>query len=513
MPFEGRLHSGGSMMKRHRHGSFGLSLLIGLSLSASRLDAQTAAPIPAPMPAAAQAEAATAVDVWLGSVQAFDRLPSLSAAIVQGDRIVWSRGYGTLDAAHTLPTGPDTVYSICSISKLFTSISLMQLWEKGAVKLDEPITTYLPWAKLKPVEADSLPITLRGALSHSAGLPRESDFPYWTGPGNPFPTHDQIVQRIGQQEPLWEASRRFQYSNLGLTLVGETVAAVSGEPSGIYAQRHVLDPLDLKDTRPFMPMPLYGKRLAVGWSAIKRDGTRDLLQAFDTRGIGPAAGYTSTALDLGRFAIWQFRLLRTSQPEVLPDVLKASTLMEMQRVQFIDPDWKVTRGLGFQIRRRGDSTYVGHSGDCPGYHSALLLRPATETAVVGLLTGAEQPGLYADAIFDLLDKRKGFAFKGAAPANVDLAPYVGRYGGQPWTAEIAVMPWAGGLALLNLPSSDPAASLSFWKPKGNDVFRRVRDDGSEAEDLRFERDAAGKVVRYILFSNPRERIGDLGARP
>ncbi|WP_421852352.1 serine hydrolase domain-containing protein [Novosphingobium sp.] len=450
-----------------------------------------------------------AVDVWLDSVQAFDRIPSLSAAIVQGDRIVWSRGYGTLDAARSIPSGPDTVYSICSISKLFTSISLMQLWEKGLVKLDEPITTYLPWAKLKPVEEDSLPITLRSALTHSAGLPRESDFPYWTGPGNPFPTHEQIVSRIGDQQPLWEASRRYQYSNLGLTLVGETVAAVSGVSFGDYSQSHVLEPLGLKDTHPFMPMPLYGKRLAVGWGAIKRDGTRDLLKPFDTRGIGPAAGYTSTVEDLGRFAIWQFRLLRSGQPEVL----KASTLAEMQRVQFTDPDWKVTRGLGFQIRRKGDSTYVGHSGDCPGYHTALVMRPATETAVVGMLTGAEQPSVYADAIFELLDKRKAFSFKGAPPVNVDLAAYTGRYGGQPWTSDVALMPWAGGLAMLSLPSTDPAGSLSFWKPKGNDIFRRVRDDGSEADDLRFERDAAGKVVRYIQFSNPREKIGTFGARP
>lgn len=96
------------------------------------------------------------------------------------------------------------------------------------------------------------------------------------------------------------------------------------------------------------------------------------------------------------------------------------------------------------------------------------------------------------------------------PANVDLEPFEGRYSGQPWNTEIALIRWAVGLAMLNLPSKDPAGSLSFWKPKGNDIFRRVRDDGSEAEDIRFERDTTGKVVRYIHFSNPRERIGMKG---
>jgi len=469
--------------------------------------AQTSPP-PTKPDAHAQAEALRLVDEWLGSVQAYERIPALSAAVVQGDRIVWSKGWGTLDAAHKIPATAKTLYSICSISKLFTSVSLMQQWEAGRVRLDEPVSTYLPWAKLKPTEQDSLPITLRAILTHSAGLPRESDYPYWTGPDYPFPTHDQIKVRFSEQSPLWPASQRFQYSNLGLTLAGETVAAVSGTPYADYAQAHVLGPLGLTDTHPFLPMDLYGKRLAVGWGAIERDGVRPLLKPFDARGVTPAAGYTSTAEDLGKFAIWQFRLLRTGHEEVL----KASTLREMQRVQFMDPDWKTSWGLGFTVNHRGDQTYVGHGGDCPGYHTSLQLRPATETAVIAMLTGAEHPGAYAQAAFELIDKRVAFKFKGEPPAAVDLEAYAGHYGGQPWGAEIVVAPWAGGLAVIDLPSAKPVDGIAFLKPKGGDVFRTVRDDGTEADEIRFERDAAGKVVRFIQFSNPRERTGPLDAQ-
>src|SRR5450432_967891 len=130
----------------------------------------------------ARAEALRLVDVWLESVQAYQRLPALSAGVVQADKMVWSKGYGSLDALHKIPATPQTIYSICSISKLFTSIALMQQWEAGRVRLDEPVTTYLPWAKFKSLDKDSVPITLRAVLTHSAGLPREADFPYWTGP-------------------------------------------------------------------------------------------------------------------------------------------------------------------------------------------------------------------------------------------------------------------------------------------------------------------------------------------
>src|SRR5579872_5068374 len=128
----------------------------------------------------AEREALRLIDVWLESQQVVQRSPALSAAVVQGDRVIWSKGYGTLDSEHRVAATAQTLYSICSISKLFTSVALMQLWESGRVRLDDPVTSYLPWAKLKSLDEDSLPITLRALLSHSAGLPRESDFPYWT---------------------------------------------------------------------------------------------------------------------------------------------------------------------------------------------------------------------------------------------------------------------------------------------------------------------------------------------
>jgi CubicO group peptidase (beta-lactamase class C family) len=102
--------------------------------------------------ATARAEAIRVADAWLDSIQVYQHIPAISAGVVAGDKLVWSKGYGTLDAEHKIPAAPDTIYSICSISKLFTSVSLMQQWEQGKVRLDEPITTYLPWAKLKPTD-------------------------------------------------------------------------------------------------------------------------------------------------------------------------------------------------------------------------------------------------------------------------------------------------------------------------------------------------------------------------
>lgn len=450
-------------------------------------------------------EALRLIDLWLESQQVYQRIPALSAAVVQGSQVVWSKGYGVLDSERRTPATAQTLYSICSISKLFTSVALMQLWEAGRVRLDEPVTTYLPWARLKPLHQDGIPITLRAVLTHSAGLPRESDFPYWTGPDFSSPTATQLRAKLAEQTPLWPASRWLQYSNLGFALLGEIIAAVSGEPYQDYVQKHLLAPLDLKDTRPFMPMALYNSRLAAGWGAITRDGTRALLNPFEARALTPATGYTSTVDDLGLFAAWQFRLLRTNDSEVL----MASTLREMQRVQFVDPASKDMRGLGFEVVRRGEQSYVRHEGDCPGYHSILMLRPATETAVV-LITTGERPGAYACGVFDILDKRQ--AEKSEAPClpgDVDLGSYAGRYTAQPWHSEVVVVPWGGALAVLWLPTADLAEDIDILRAKGGDLFRRIRSDGSEADEVRFERDPKGRVCRFVQFSNPHERVAGM----
>lgn len=489
---------------------WGFLCVCAIVLTASAASAQAAKDQAAKEKAAKErAEALRLVDAWIDSVQAYQHIPAISAGVVVGDDLVWAKGYGTIDEQHSILATPQTIYSICSISKLFTSVALMQQFEAGKVRLDEPITTYLPWAKLKESGDESVPITLRGILTHSAGLPRESDYPYWTGPDFPFPTREQIRETFPSQSPLFPAERYFQYSNLGLTLAGEVVQQVSGEPYAQYAKAHVLDPLGLRDTHPFLPMDLYGKRFAVGYGALKRDGSRDRVKAFDAKGITPAAGYTSTVEDLGKFASWQFRLLRTGKA----DILKASTLREMQRVQYMDPFWKVSWGLGFAVDHKDKDTFVGHGGSCPGYKTSLSLRMKDELATIFMDDAAEEAGQFTTAMFAILDKRKGYEFKDPAPAaGVDLEAYSGHYSAQPWGSELVLVPWAGGLASLYLPSANPADAITFLKPKSADVFRRVRDDGSEAEEIKFQRDGSGKVTSFVHFSNITYRMPE-AAKP
>jgi CubicO group peptidase (beta-lactamase class C family) len=346
---------------------------------------QVAAPPAAAPPAtasvAAHPKVAAALDVvrvWLDAQRDYEQLPGLSAAVVHDQDVLWVGGIGLADVAARRSAAADTIYSICSISKLFTSIAVMQQRDAGRLRLDDPVKTHLPWLDIQETVPEAGPATIEGLLTHASGLPRESDQAYWTGPGFTFPTREEIVAGLKRQKTLYPAETYFQYSNLGITLAGEVAAAKAGQPYPSLVRSQILDPLGLASTFPDMPAGERGRRLATGYGAIGRDGTRAPVPFFEARGIAPAAGFASTAADLARFASWQFRLLAKGGTEVLA----ANTLREMHRVHWVDPDFETTWGLGFSVWRSGGKTFVGHGGSCPGYRSQLLIKSDDRIATV-----------------------------------------------------------------------------------------------------------------------------------
>ncbi len=442
-------------------------------------------------------EALRIIDVWLNAQRDFDRLPGISVAIVNDQNIIFSKGYGFADVEKKVPMQPETICSICSISKLFTSVAVMQLWEQGKLRLDDSISSLLPGFNLKQQYAETVPITIRSLLTHSSGLPREAAYPYWSAPEFYFPTEKEINQKLGGQQTLYPSSTYFQYSNLGMSLLGEAVANVSKTSYESYVEKNILEPLQLTNTHPSLPKNLWRGKMATGYSSLYRDGTRKMMPFFQANGIAPAAGYSSNVIDLAHFASWQFRLLNNGNKEIL----HPSTLKEMQRVQWMDPDGKLIWGLGFGILQKNGINYVGHGGSCPGYRTSLTLSPKNKIAVSIMINAqGTEPEKYALSIFEILNKAKDVT--DTSTINIDLEAYAGNYDGYAWGGEDVVLPWKGKLALFDSPSDNPAKTMQLFKYVSNDTFRRVRkDDDSLGEELRFERDSNGKVVRLLHNDN------------
>lgn len=445
------------------------------------------------------------IEIWIDAQLAYEDIPGMSLCIVHDQDLICSRGFGYADVEKKIPASPNTIYSICSISKLFTSIGVMQLRNQGKLHLDDPVRKYLSWFNINDTYPEAPEITLRGILTHSSGLPRESDFPYWTGPEHNFPTREQIIERLSSQEELYPAETYFQYSNLGLTIAGEVIAAVSGQPYAEYVKKNLLDPIGLNDTSPEIPEEHKNGRLATGYSRHLRNGRRKVIPFYLVRGIAPAAGFASTVEDLARFASWQFRQLEKGGKEVVD----ANTLKEMHRVHWLDQDWNTTWGLGFSVWRHKEKTFVGHSGSCPGYRSHLSMCPKDKIAIV-VMTNAHDvsPRIYTQQVFDIIAPAIAKALESpeqAKKAEPDLEKFVGRYE-RPIGREMHVFIMNGELAIVSLPTNNPLNSLIKLKRIGKNIFKRVRKDGNLGEKIVFEPGPDGKVMRLIQHSNYAYRV-------
>ncbi len=442
------------------------------------------------------------IDVWLQAQRDFDQLPGIAVSIVNDQDILFSKGYGFADTENKVPMQAETIFSICSISKLFTSVAVMQLWEQGKLRLDDSVSALLPGYNLKQQYAETVPITIRSLLTHSSGLPREAAYHYWSAPDFYFPTEKEINEKLGSQQTLYPSSTFFQYSNLGMSLLGEAVATVSKIGYESYVEKNILLPLQLTNTHPSLPQNLWRGKMATGYSALYRDGTRKMMPLFKPNGIAAAAGYSSNVIDLAHFASWQFRLQHYGNKEIL----RSSTLKEMQRAQWIDPDGKLTWGLGFSVFQDKGLTYVGHGGSCPGYKTTLQLSPKNKLAVTIMINAqGTDPDKYVTAIFDLMNKAKEPA--DTSTKNIDLDMYAGCYDNYVWGGETAVFPWKGKLAVFNLLAGNPANSMQLFKYVDTNSFRRMRkDEDILGEELRFERDANGKVLRLYQHDNFRNKI-------
>ena len=174
------------------------------------------------------------MDAWIQAQMKDIDLPGLVIGVVHDQEVVWSKAYGYADIERHTAMRSDSIFRIASHSKLFTSIAILQLRDAGKLRLDDPITVHLPWFDIQNPYPEAEPVRIWNLLTHSAGLPRESDHPAWTE--FEFPTGDDLRATVSQQQAAYPSATVWKYSNLGLSLAGAIVETVSGRDYEEYIE-------------------------------------------------------------------------------------------------------------------------------------------------------------------------------------------------------------------------------------------------------------------------------------
>ncbi len=186
-------------------------------------------------------------------------------------RLVSFHGHGLADIASGRPVTEDTVFRIASITKTFTAVAAMQLWERGLIDLDAPAQDYLRAYRLAPAKAGWRPATVRHLMTHTAGIPETMSLrdvlrPDWgeTVPvDQPRPSLAEFYRGALRLEA--EPGTRFVYGNHSPATLGQVVEDVSGQPLDRYFKEQIFEPLGM-DRSDLVRSDRIRSRLATGYA-------------------------------------------------------------------------------------------------------------------------------------------------------------------------------------------------------------------------------------------------------
>ena len=357
-------------------------------------------------------------------------LSGVSVGLVEGNRILYVDGFGFADKKKHVPASRDTVYRAGSISKLFTALATMQLAERGKLSIDQPITELWPDFRIVIPFPAAKPITLRQLMCHRAGMFRESPVGSYFDPSEPGLR--ATVRSIESCVLVYPPETKTKYSNVGVAVVGQTVASVAGLPFQDYARELLFRPMEMRHSGFVRTKPV-SYQLATGYMLVPDDrgAFRETEAPRFELGTLPAGNLYTTAEDLAIF----LRVLFVGGRSGSTQVIKPETLAEMWTAQLTSDTNGF--GLGFLVGHANGKKNIGHSGAVYGFTSSIAAIPEDKLGVIVLanddLASAAVERINNAAWRMLRDKKEAPEGGASVPASRD---FYGEYESESYWAKI-----------------------------------------------------------------------------
>jgi CubicO group peptidase (beta-lactamase class C family) len=305
---------------------------------------------------------------------------ALTIGVVSRDRLVWSKNYGQADVERNIGSTQESVYRIGSITKQFTGLMLLQLADRGKVRLTDPVEKYLPEiSRVSGREAGWPAVTLVQLATMTSGIAREpEDLPtFLVGPVSSW--EQTTIRALERTRYAHEPGTRYLYSNIGYAALGAALARAAGRPYTDYVRDEILTPLGMTRTA-FTLTPEVESRLAKGYAI--RDGKLDgAVPEREHEGRGykvPNGALYTTVGDLAKFLA--FELGHAPSSVLSPKIRDDNFTRVFSASGALDSGY----GIGFQVTRRGTMVAIGHGGSVAGYNAAAHVHRPSQTGVIVL---------------------------------------------------------------------------------------------------------------------------------
>lgn len=302
-----------------------------------------------------------------------ESLAGAALVVVKDGKVLLKKGYGYADVDKKVPVDPDrTVFRVASISKVITATAVMQLAEQGKLDLNQDIAAYTGDVRIPNLTG--APLTMKHLLTNATG------FDY--GDTSESSTNDlkrevPIKQYMLDNTPtvIRKPGDYYRYDNLGFTLQGYIVEQVSGQPFGAYVQKHIFEPLGMKNSS-FRLTPEITEGLAVPYNQLG-----EAMPDYATVPTElPGGGMLTTGSDMAQFMMAHLNGGTLGNETIL----KQETAADMHKPQLAIHPKLPNMAYGFEYAAQQDYNgyhVVEKGGDLEGYHSGMWLIPDEKVGV------------------------------------------------------------------------------------------------------------------------------------
>jgi CubicO group peptidase (beta-lactamase class C family) len=307
-------------------------------------------------------------------------IPGLAVGIVQGDEIVYAKGFGVQSLETHAPVTLDSVFCIQSVSKCFVATAVMQLVERGKLDLDAPIVQYLPYFRMDDERYRQ--ITIRQALSHTSGMPDldETEYVEWvTHPEDDDESAERFVRGLSKRKLSAHPGQRFSYSNIAYNVLGDLLAKVSAKSFESAMLEQILIPSGMANsTFRWTDVPTH----LLAWPHLRSPEMRVNPSYPYHRADAPASSLHTTVVDLCHWGMTGLNRGSYLGQRILSCAgydLMWTAVAERGELR---PSIYEEMGLGWTLGHYKDVKTVSHGGGGFGGTAFLLILPEKNKAAV-----------------------------------------------------------------------------------------------------------------------------------
>lgn len=348
----------------------------------------------------------TGIDAQLQTILADWKTPGFAVAVVEKNKMIYSRGFGYRDYEKKVLATPNTLFAIGSCTKAFTSSLLGILRNENKLDFDKSPLTYIPELRFFNHEMDNL-ITVKDLMCHRTGLPRH-DYSWYL-----FPTdsRDSLMKRIRYMEPSAGIREKYQYNNFMFMLQGLIAENVTGKKWNENVSEKFFGPLGMSGSNFTIEALEKSQDAAFGYR-LKNDSIIEKLDYNNIRAMSPAGSINSSVNDMARWAITWINGGKYEGKEIIP----ASYVSEAISSQMVSsgalpskeyPDqYLSTYGYGWGMSSYRGHYLVQHGGAIDGFSALTCFFPSDSIGIIVLVNqdGSAVPSIVRNIIADKMLK-------------------------------------------------------------------------------------------------------------